>query len=343
VIRLAWLQARVPMLAVAGGLVAVAALLAVTGPHLAGLYSSTITRCAARGDCSIAKATFLQNDASLRGGLGYLVLVVPAVLGVFWGAPLVARELESGTHRLAWTQSVTRTRWLAVKLGLAAAGAVVATGLLSLMVTWWELPFDRVLRDQYRFFDQRGVVPIAYAVFAIALGVTCGLVLRRLLAAMAATLLGFGIAVVADTSWLRTHLFAPARTTMPLDFGGNVGFEMNRAGVSLHQLPPSLPNALVTASHIVNRSGTVATSTAVNRSIHQACSDLAAGPRHAGPPSQAALQHCIAQLSTHYRVAVSYQPAGRYWVLQATETTVFLSAGILLAGFCFWWLRHRVV
>ena len=36
----------------------------------------------------------------------------------FWGAPLVTRELEAGTHRLVWNQSVTRTRWLATKLGL---------------------------------------------------------------------------------------------------------------------------------------------------------------------------------------------------------------------------------
>jgi len=59
----------------------------------------------------------------LEAALGLVVLVVPALIGVFWGAPLIARELETGTFRLAWTQSVTRTRWLAVKLGVVVLEA----------------------------------------------------------------------------------------------------------------------------------------------------------------------------------------------------------------------------
>ena len=58
-----------------------------------------------------------------------VVLVLPALIGLFWGAPLIARELEAGTHRLVWNQSITRTRWLAVKLGLTGLAAMVAAGL----------------------------------------------------------------------------------------------------------------------------------------------------------------------------------------------------------------------
>ncbi len=76
--------------------------------------------------------------------LGVAVLyVVPALIGIFWGAPLVARELETGTFRLAWNQSVTRTRWLAVKLGLIGLASMAAAGLFSLMVTWWSSPIDQ--------------------------------------------------------------------------------------------------------------------------------------------------------------------------------------------------------
>ena len=65
-----------------------------------------------------------------------LVVLVPGIIGIFWGAPLVARELEAGTYRLAWTQSITRTRWLATKLGVVGLLSMVAAGLLSLMATW---------------------------------------------------------------------------------------------------------------------------------------------------------------------------------------------------------------
>src|SRR5262249_52817678 len=75
-----------------------------------------------------------------------LLLVTPAVIGVFWGAPLVAREIETGTFRLAWNQSVTRARWLAVKLGLIGLASMATARLRSLMLTWWASPIDRAAR-----------------------------------------------------------------------------------------------------------------------------------------------------------------------------------------------------
>ena len=85
-----------------------------------------------------------QLRRPLAGLLGLLLLVVPLLIGMFWGAPLVSRELETGTFRLAWTQGVSRTRWLAVKLGLGALTSMAAAGLLSLMVTWWSSQLDQV-------------------------------------------------------------------------------------------------------------------------------------------------------------------------------------------------------
>ena len=137
------------------GLVLVAVVAAVTGPHLVHLYDTTVANCAARADCDTARAAFLQNDDTLRTLLGSLVRAVPAIIGIFWGAPLVARELESGTYRLAWTQSITRTRWLAVKLGVIGLASMAVAGLLSLIVTWWASPLDRAHRSQFTTFDQR--------------------------------------------------------------------------------------------------------------------------------------------------------------------------------------------
>ena len=71
-----------------------------------------------------------------------LMALAPALLGAFLGAPLVARELEAGTYRLAWTQSVSRRRWLASKLTLTVGAAAFALGAASLAVTWWSAPLD---------------------------------------------------------------------------------------------------------------------------------------------------------------------------------------------------------
>ncbi len=128
----------------------------------------------------------------LRDAAGMAVLVVPGLIGVFWGAPLVAPELAAGTYRPAWTQGVTRSRWLAVKLGLIGLASVGAAGLLTLVVTWWASPVDRLdalaaaayLPDVSRFqpllFSERGVVPLGYAAFAFALGATAGALLPLL-------------------------------------------------------------------------------------------------------------------------------------------------------------------
>ena len=115
----------------------------------------------------------------------------PALIGIFWGAPLVARELETGTFRLAWTQSVTRTRWLAVKLGVVGLASMAVAGLLSLMVTWWSSPIDRVNASIVRLVRSARHRPVGYAAFAFVLGVTAGVLIRRTLPAMATTLAAF--------------------------------------------------------------------------------------------------------------------------------------------------------
>lgn len=118
-IWLAWRHFRAQTAIALGALMALAVILAITGPNLVHLYDTTIATCGARNDCSAATTAFLSTDRTLYIALTAIVIVVPGLIGIFWGAPLVARELETGTFRLAWTQSDTRTRWLAVKLGLA--------------------------------------------------------------------------------------------------------------------------------------------------------------------------------------------------------------------------------
>ncbi|MEU4324856.1 hypothetical protein [Nonomuraea dietziae] len=74
--------------------------------------------------------------------VGWLPLLAPAMIGAFWGAPLLAREFEHGTDQLTWTQSVTRRRWLIAKVG--GLGAAVTLGGLALggIVYAWLAVFD---------------------------------------------------------------------------------------------------------------------------------------------------------------------------------------------------------
>jgi hypothetical protein len=135
------MQFRLQALVGAAALAIVAIVLAISGPSLHNLYTATVLDCRANGDCSSAASTFLRKDGGLQAALNVLVEVVPALIGLFWGAPLVAREFETGTHRLVWTET-TRTRWIAIKLAGIGLVSVAIAGLLSLTVTWWSSPLD---------------------------------------------------------------------------------------------------------------------------------------------------------------------------------------------------------
>ena len=138
-IRLSLRQFRTQAGVALGLLLIVAVLLISTGPHLAhiyDIYAKSQAACAASGNCRQVNLNIGEFDRLLEL-IGTALVALPAIIGAFWGAPLISRELENGTHRLAWTQSVGRTRWLTIKLALVGLASVVTTGLLSLMVTWW--------------------------------------------------------------------------------------------------------------------------------------------------------------------------------------------------------------
>lgn len=331
-------------------LAALAVLLAITGARLEHVYDAAgIASCKAPSNCEALRSTFLSHDKLLQNLLGPLLLVVPALIGLFWGAPLLARELEAGTYRLAWTQGVTRTRWLAVKVALLGLSSVAVAGLLSLMVTWWSSPVDHVNMNRFTpgVFDERGVVPIGYAAFAFALGLTAGALIRRTVPAMATTLGAFVGARLAMAYWVRPHLMAPAHTAASFASASNLGFEAGRrAGVTFVAGPPSIPNAWVYSGRIVDKAGRAATN--LHAFVVNACPNIGTPPRlvppgaRARPGDPAAFQACITKLSARFHETVTYQPADRYWTFQLDETAIFLAVGATLVGICFWWIRHRL-
>ena len=110
-IRFACLQFRTQGTVALCGLVAVATVVGVSGPHIVHHYNTLLAPCRAEGDCAAAATAFLRTDNLLQAWLGVLVVVAPCLVGIFWGAPLVAAEMEAGTLPLVWTQSVTRSLW----------------------------------------------------------------------------------------------------------------------------------------------------------------------------------------------------------------------------------------
>ena len=313
---------------------ALAATLAVTGPQLADLYRAA--------GSSLVDRLSSSDQTVYYAGL-VVVLAVPAIIGMFWGAPLISRELETGTHYLAWNQGVTRTRWLATKLGLGAAAAMTAAGLAALAVGWWSSPIDRAVNgggatDTYFprldpvAFAARGVVPMAHAAFAFVLGVALGLVIRRTLPAMATTLVVHAAAQVSTPMWIRPHLAATDRTTVPIEPGGApISIQEGAKQIVAHL---EVPGAWPTSQQTLNAAGEPAP-------VPQSFADCL--HTESGPPTLQQFDRCLADLDAlGYKQQVTYQPAGNFWALQWAETGLYLGLALALTGFCAWWIRSRL-
>jgi hypothetical protein len=353
---LTWRQFRTQAAVVFGVLAAVAIVLAVTGPHLVHLYDTTVKPCASHDDCGTETGLFTAHDRLLQQ-LTQVVLVAPALIGMFWGAPLVARELEHNTFRLAWTQSVSRTRWLAIKLGLVGAASMVVAGLLSLMVSWWSSPFDRIIASPFApsYYDRRDLVPIGYAAFAFALGVTAGVLIRRTLPAMAATLVGFVAVRAAVFAWIRPRLMTPLTVTIP--FRSAFSNRATSAGPVTSSDWVLSEQTIDGSGRVVGQNGgfgpngnfdiAISPRTGTLTVDGHACPGTFRVPRVSrfggGPPSRAltnAAQACLDKL--RIREVVTYQPGSRYWAFQWYETAIFIGVALALAGFCIWWVRRRL-
>ncbi len=354
-IRFAWLQARTQTAIAAAALAAVTVFALVTGPRLLHLYDVDIASCHPAGSCGSATTAFLASYRWIQVFAPQLLLVLPVLFGMFWGAPLVARELETGTFRLAWTQSVTRKRWLAVKLGVGALTSMAVTGLLSLILTWWFSPIDRVQLNPLdpSMFGVRGIVPVGYAAFAFLLGVTAGTLLRRTVPAMAVTLAGFTAVRLAVTYYVRPYLMGSQRAIAPLVMATGNGGPAPTPGA-----PVVKPGDWVLSAQTINGAGQVIgqyggvgasgnisfSMSNGNVSLHGVgpcpntfpAAALSGGRSASGPSASfnAAAQECITRLGL--RNIVTYQPLSHYWPLQAYETLIFLGLAAALAAFCLW-------
>jgi hypothetical protein len=310
---LTWRQHRIQAYIGAAVLAAFAVLMLITGLQMAAQYHSAIAACTASHSCADQGGLFLGSHA-----VGFLVIMTlgaPVLVGLFWGAPLVAAELETGTTQFAWVQSVTRKSWLAVKTGWMLAAAAVWGGVISGLVTWWSGPDNTLHRNTFNpgRFDIMNITPVAYALFAMALGICAGTLLRRTLPAMAVMLAGFIGVRTAIALWLRPHYMHAVTTTYNLLRG------YTPAG-SYWQLAQGIrgPNGQV----IPQPNGTEAFGIPAGYLPHS-CMTLTQRGSLITPSCRAALDS--------FRGFITYQPAGRYWAFQGIETGIFvLLAAILL-------------
>ncbi|MFD8008313.1 ABC transporter permease subunit [Streptomyces mirabilis] len=327
-IWLTWRQYRSQIVVALAALGAVAITLAITGVQLRHSYDSTLADCRAHGGCETALAAFGSQYGVLETYVNAVLIAVPGLIGAFWGAPLVTRELETGSYQLAWNQSVPRTRWLVVKLAAVAAVAMAVSGLLSLLVNWWAGPLDHVHADRFtpEVFAARGVVPIGYAAFAVALGVVSGVLIRRTVPSMAVTLAVFAAVQIVMPLAVRPVLMPPARTTVALDAGtlnAASSIEVTGSGSDSHlYVGVSQPDSWVLSKDpAVDSAGRV---------YQGAESCLAAG--------QAQFTACVAEAGLQQ--AETYQPADRYWGFQWLEAVIFLALAGGLAGLGLWAVRR---
>ena len=324
-IWLAWRQFRASAIYGAAILIAVAIIYGITGPSLLHWFNTVVRPCGTGNGCASLTSQFMKKD-QLGQDIAKLPYYLPALLGMFWGAPLVAREMETGTFRLAWTQSVTRQRWLVTRGGIVVISSLVGAGLLSLMVTWWSSPFDTLNHFAFGMFDQRDIVPIGYTAFAVTLGIAAGALLRRTVLAMGATLVGFVAVRYVIAHWIRMRLESPVRiTTTFLGSATNGGTVYSRHVTSGPQL-----GDWVISNTVVNSGGHPVPQLALTSVQH--CD---------GQASNQGFHQCIEGF--HLRSVWVYQPASRYWSLQWREMCIFIAFAVLLSTLSVWWIRRRAI
>jgi hypothetical protein len=322
---LVWRQYRTQAAIASVLLAAAAAVILVDGFQIASHWHSVLVTCSGHSACPQQQAPLVNGVVS---DLPYISLLVPAVLGMLWGAPLVAHEIEARTSDFAWTQSVTRTRWLVVKAGWLLLAAAACGGAIAALTTWWSGPTNALSASAFDpgQFDTQGIVPIGYAVFAMALGIAAGTVARRTLPAIAVVLGGFiGLRLVISNV-LRPHYMAAVTTyynvtgsfTPPGQAWVLAQGAVSRTGVTVAQgwgnLYPALP---ASCQRLLNLSPGTAK----------------------GGSSQSPVFSCM---QAHgWRGFATYQPADRYWPFQGIETGIYVLLAAALIAVTFAIVRSR--
>ncbi len=297
---LLWRQHRLQGAVSSGVLAVFAVLLWITGVNMAHTYRSALAVCRANGTCD--SLSLFQGDGAIID-LVNLSVVVPLLVGVFWGATLVGRELDTGTNTLVWTQGITRRAWLRGKLVTLLVSSALVGAAVSGLVTWWSGTMNSIGRNRFDpiRFDMQGVVPVAFTLFAAALGLASGVFWRRMLPAIATTVAGFLLVRFVVENYARPYYESARTASVPL---------AGRADL------PGSPWVLSSNPALHN---------------HPLSGPIRLPAQCAGFGDRPQTGQCLSRLG--YRLITTYQPSDRYWTFQFIEAAIFLAlAAILLAA-----------
>jgi ABC-type transport system involved in multi-copper enzyme maturation permease subunit len=329
--RMAWVTWRQHRFALVG----VAVLLGVLSVYLwltgLSMHHAYTVAAACRPADSMACINTIGDFNAAYGSnaqtIEALLHAVPALIGAFVGAPVLARELETGTFRYAWTQGFGRWRWAFAKLVLLAIAVTAAAELFSLLFSWYVQPL--LAEPGYQtplgpgVFDLRGVAFAAWTLAAFAIGITAGMLIRRVVPAIAATLAAWAGLLIAAGLFLRQHYAVPLVTSNP-----------NQAD----------SNAWIMAQWWT-KGGTTISSPAMNQIIQSTIERVAPKTSTAFTPDSpdAPLQIAERYLTQHgYLLWTRYQPASRFWSFQWIESGWLLALSVLLIAATIWLVRRRV-
>ena len=272
-----------------------------TACHPASSLACTINFTGRYGPTAIVVSVFLQ--------------AVPALIGAFAGAPVLARELETGTFRFAWTQGFGRWRWTLAKLVLLAVAVAAAAAAFSVLYSWFSQPFfaaGYAIPFSTRVFDLGEVAFAAWTLAAFSIGALAGMLIRRVVPAIAATLAAYAGLAFPTALYLRQHYMTPLLTSNP-----------------------NLPGSAWRVSQWYTKGGKFAfpaQGSQLVRTVSQFCP-----PRIGGAgvsPAQCLSRHGYTQWT-------SYQPGSRFWAFQWIEGGWLLALSVLLIAATVWLVRRR--
>jgi hypothetical protein len=306
-------------------LAALTCLLLLTGIAMAHDYRAFLASCQTTRSCGDAARLF-RGDSAITT-LVDATMAVPILLGLFWGAPLLARELEAGTHNLAWTQGVTRRSWLSRNVLWALAAAAVWGAATAALVTWWRGPQNAVaalassaspdgaagvpVRLATFTFDLQGIAPAAYSVFAVALGIAAGSIFKRVLPAMAVTVTAFAGLRFLIAEYARPRYLTAITRSLP----AYSGWAPPAGSWTLSDATLVGPNGVdYTNTPIISYQDTPAACRAIGQQLNRFGSCL----------------------SSHgFHTLITYQPASRFWALQGIEAGIFiaLAAALIIVAY----------
>ncbi len=338
---LAWRQHRKQFLILGVILALYAALLVPTGLHFWHTYQSALSSCAqnpANPSCSDLSGSLFQStiDQAVLHLVPIAILFLPLILGLFWGVPLLSKEYAEGTNKLVWSQSVSRRKWLTVKLIWMLAGTAIFIGAFTALATWWSKTSNVLEMSRFDsgvFFEQ-GIVPVAYGLFAVSFGIMLGAWFRKTMVALGVILgLYIAFAFVLTPLAIRPHYMSPITVTSPMG-------------------PDAIQSKIPKGAWVLTRSIVDNNGKSIGDIFPSAppeCQKIIQQAQVPGHPSTFKavptpgggdpIDDCLNKAGFHQ--VAKYQPSYRYWDFQEIESGIYLGLAAVAVAATYWLVLKR--